>query len=89
MDGRRVIRERDNVHRRLVVEFGLIYAYVYLTDANGKILEEECFRQPFRQETKDIAEESRWCFDYVYEWCQDNILDSLDQQDDPPTDSAR
>ena len=47
----------DQVHRRIVVEYGQWYAYLYITDSNGKILEEEAWKQPFRLDLKDVRDE--------------------------------
>ena len=40
----------DYVERRIVVEIGRQYAYVYMTDGNGKLVpqREESFKQPYR-----------------------------------------
>ena len=43
----------DYVERRIVVEFGLQYAYLYITDGNGKLSDEESFKQPYRLERKE------------------------------------
>ena len=51
------MEHKDQVHRRIVVEYGQWYAYLYVTDANGKILEEEAWKQPFRLDFKDVREE--------------------------------
>ena len=67
-------QEVDDVHRRIVVEYGRWYAYLYMTDANGKILQEEAFKQPFRLDYKDCRDESNDCFQELYQWLQDTIL---------------
>lgn len=66
--------EKDYVFRRIVIEYGRLYAYVYITDQDGKVLEEESFKQPFRLDFKDVKEESKDCFDSVYQHLQDTIL---------------
>lgn len=66
--------ERDYVHRRIVVEYGRLYVYVYVTDDNGKVLEEEAFKQPFRLDFKDVREEATETWQLVYQHLQDTVL---------------
>lgn len=79
-------QQRDYVHRRIVIEYGAIYAYCYMTDGNGKLVEEESFKQPFRLDLKDVAEESRDCYDQVWDWLNDtvNVTPLQDSGDEPP-----
>lgn len=63
----------DDVYRRVVVEYGLQYVYVYLADQHGKILAEDTFRQPYRQERSEAAEEARECFNFVFDTLNDTI----------------
>lgn len=77
----------DTVYRRIVVEYGRVYAYVYITDANGKVLEEEVFKQPFLMSQKEVAEESYDCFQELYQWLQDTILWYATASDDGPDDT--
>lgn len=63
----------DHVHRRIVVEYGALYAYVYMTDANGKILDEDRFKQPFRLDKRDIADESEDCYRSIWDWLNDTV----------------
>ena len=73
----------DHVHRRIVVEYGQLYAYAYMTDGNGKVLEEEQFKQPFRMDRKDIADEAEDCYRSVWDWLNDTVnvtpLQGLDE----------
>ena len=64
---------RDYVERRIVVEFGRLYAYAYLTDGNGKLIEEEPFKQPFRLDRQEVIEEARDLWDMVYDHLNDTI----------------
>jgi cell fate (sporulation/competence/biofilm development) regulator YmcA (YheA/YmcA/DUF963 family) len=66
--------QQDSVHRRITVEYGQHYAYITIQDRNGRIIEEEVFRQPFRLEFKDVHEEATDCFQYVYQHLQDTVL---------------
>lgn len=49
------MRIPDYVERRIVVEFGLHYVYLYITDGAGKLSDEESFKQPYRLERKECA----------------------------------
>lgn len=63
----------DDVYRRVVVEYGLRYVYVYMADQSGKVLTEESFKQPYRLERSDVAEEAKDCFDVIYDMLNDTI----------------
>ena len=79
--------EKDEVHRRIVCEYGRWYVYLYITDSNGKMIEEESFKQPFRLEFKESAEEAKDAFQYLYQYLQDTVLwYSTARDDDPPSD---
>lgn len=75
-------QEKDYVHRRIVVEYGRLYAYCYITDQDGKVLEDESFKQPFRLDFKDVREEAKDCFDFVYQHLQDTVLYFATARDD-------
>ena len=82
--------EKDEVHRRIVCEYGRWYAYLYITDSNGKLIEEESFKQPFRLDWKDSAEEAAEAFHLLYQHLQDTVLwYSTARDDDPPSDSSK
>jgi hypothetical protein len=61
------------VYRRVVVEYGLQYVYVYLADNVGKVLSDEVFRQPYRLERTESADEAKDCFDVIYDMLNDTI----------------
>lgn len=65
----------DYVERRIVVEFGRRYAYVYMTDGNGKLLpeREESFLQPYTLERKEAHEEADDLWQMVYDVLNDTI----------------
>lgn len=77
-------KPHDQVVRRLVVEYGHWYVYVYLTDDTGKVVEEEAFKQPFRLERKEVAEESMDCFHQTYQWILDTTVFSARDAEEPP-----
>lgn len=66
-------RNHEDVIRRIVVEYGQIYAYCYLTDGNGRLLDEEVFKQPFRLDRKEVFDEAKDAYDQVYDWLNDTI----------------
>lgn len=63
----------DDVYRRVVVEFGLQYVYLYIADQAGKVLEDESFKQPYRLERKESAEEAKDLFAAVYDLLNESI----------------
>ena len=64
----------DHVQRRIVVEFGQLYAYCYMTDGNGKILEQELWKQSYMLDAKDANEEAHEAFQAVYQHIQDTVV---------------
>jgi hypothetical protein len=80
---------REDVLRRIVIEYGQMYVYLYMTDGNGKILDEEVFKQPFRLDRKDAAEEAKDTYDNTYDWLNDivNVTPPLQGDDDDKADS--
>ena len=63
----------DDVYRRVVVEFGLQYVYIYLADQNSKVLEDESFKQPYRLERRESAEEASELFAAIYDLLNESI----------------
>jgi len=79
----------DYVERRIVLEYGRLYAYVYMTTGDGKMIagREESFRQPFRLELKEVREESQMAWDVLYDFLNDTInfpTASSDEADGTP-----
>ena len=66
-------RETEDVVRRIVVEYGQVYAYCYITDGNGRLLDEEVWKQPFRLDRKEVHGEAQDTYDQVYDWLNDSI----------------
>jgi hypothetical protein len=64
----------DHVQRRIVVEYGQLYAYCYMTDGNGKILEQELWKQSYMLDAKDANEEAHEAFQAVYQHIQDTVV---------------
>ena len=68
-----VNREEDTIQRRLVVECGLRYVYLYVADGNGKVLDEDAFTQPYRLERKECVEEVEVMYGILYDHLNDTI----------------
>lgn len=66
--------EREPVLRRIVVEYGRQYAYLMFTDPNGRVIDEEVWKQPFRLDTRDALEEAKDAYDLMYSHLQDTVL---------------
>ena len=82
---------KEDVLRRIVVEYGQLYVYIYMTDGNGKILDEEVFKQPFRLDRKDAFDEAKDTYDSTYDWINEivNVTPPLqgDEDDESESDS--
>jgi hypothetical protein len=50
-------KETDVILRRVIIDYGRWYAYLHLEDANGKVILEEVFKQPFQLAQREVAEE--------------------------------
>ena len=61
------MQHQDHIERRIVVEFGLRYAYAYITDGAGKLIDEESFKQPYKLERKECHEEATDVYSLVYD----------------------
>lgn len=68
-----MVREPDSIERRIVIEYGRVYAYLLITDADGKPLDEEVFRQPYRLERREAQEEAKDAYDVIYDWLNETI----------------
>jgi hypothetical protein len=75
-------RGKEDVLRRIVIEYGQLYAYIYLTDGHGKLLDEEVFKQPFRLDRKDAYEEAKDAYDAAYDWINEIVNVTPLQEDD-------
>lgn len=65
----------DYVERRIVVEFGCQYVYLYMTTGDGKLLDdrEESFKQPYRVDRKEAADDARDTWDMIYDHLNDSL----------------
>jgi hypothetical protein len=81
-------RGKEDVLRRIVIEYGQLYAYIYLTDGSGKLLDEEVFKQPFRLDRKDAFEEAKDAYDAAYDLINEIVnVTPLQEDDDDEADS--
>jgi hypothetical protein len=64
---------REDVIRRIVIEYGQMYVYLYMTDGNGRLIDEEVFKQPFRLDRKDAYEEAQDTYDNTFDWLNDIV----------------
>lgn len=81
-------RGKEDVLRRIVVEYGQMYVYLYITDGNGKLLDEEVFKQPWRLDRKDAFEEAKDTYDNTFDWLNDvvNVTPPLQEDDEEDAD---
>jgi hypothetical protein len=81
----------DYVERRIVVEIGRQYAYVYMTDGNGKIVpqREESFKQPYRMDRQEAASDAVDLWDLVYDHLNETINFPLPEGGDDESDSEK
>ena len=65
----------DYVERRIIIEYGRQYAYVYMTTGEGKMIpgREESFRQPFRLELKEARDEAEEVWHVLYDYLNEII----------------
>jgi hypothetical protein len=59
----------DYVERRIVLEYGRQYAYLYMTTGDGKLItsRQESFKQPFRIELKEARDEADEAWHVLYD----------------------
>jgi hypothetical protein len=59
--------------------------YIFTTDANGKVLDEEVFTQPYRLDRQEVHEEAKDIYDLVYDSLNELInFPSASDGDGPP-----
>jgi hypothetical protein len=66
-------REPDSIVRRIVIECGRVYTYAFMTDENGKLMDEDVFKQPFRLDRKDAIEEATELYGVAYDFLNEAI----------------
>lgn len=64
---------KEDVLRRIVIEYGRMYVYLYITDGNGKLLDEEVFKQPFQLDRRDAFDEAKDTYDNTYDWLNEIV----------------
>lgn len=80
----------DTVQWRITVEFGRQYAYLTMTDADGKLLAEyeECFKQPFLLDRKDAKDEAVDAWHMLYDHLNETIVFPLQEDRDDQAESG-
>ena len=81
-------RGREDVIRRIVIEYGQMYVYLYMTDGTGRLIDEEVFKQPLKLERKDAYEEAKDTYDNTFDWLNDivNVTPPLQGEDEDEAD---
>jgi hypothetical protein len=81
----------DYVHRRIVIEHGRRYVYLYMTTGDGKLIaeREESFSQPFTLELKEAEEEATDVWDLVYDHLNDTCNFPADDDGDDGSDELQ
>lgn len=77
--------DREPVLRRITVEYGRHYVYVTFTDANGRLLDEEVWKQPYKLDTREALDEAQDTYDVLYSHCQDTVLFTASSGEDDGT----
>lgn len=79
----------DYVERRIVIEYGRQYVYVYMTDGGGKLIRdrEESFRQPILLDRRDAIEEATETWDLVYQHVNETVNFPLPEAGDDESES--
>lgn len=79
----------DYVERRIVIEYGRQYVYLYMTSGDGKLLpnREESFKQPYVLERAEAAEEAVELWDLCYDHLNDIVNVTLQERDDEESES--
>jgi len=79
----------DYVERRIVIEYGRQYVYLYMTTGDGKLLpnREESFKQPYVLERAEAAEEAVELWDLAYDHLNDIVNVTLQERDDEESES--
>jgi len=77
--------DREPVLRRITVEYGRQYVYVMFTDPNGRVIDEEVWKQPYRLDVRDALDEAREAYDLIYTHLQDTVLFTASSDDEGDT----
>lgn len=79
----------DYVERRIVIEFGRRYVYLYMTTGDGKLLadREESFKQPILLERSEAHAEAVDAWDMLYDHINDSCNFALPDVGDEKSES--
>jgi hypothetical protein len=67
----------DPILGKIVVDFSQKYISVYLCEGDGTVKDGDHFRWPYRLDVKDARQETRDCFDWFYDFCNDTVTRML------------
>jgi len=82
--------ERDNIERRITVEYGRRYVYLTMHDSSAKLLphREEVFQQPFPLTRSESADEAEDCWQACYQHISDAVVFPLQGDGGPAAEST-
>ena len=85
------MRTPDYVERRIVIEYGRRYVYLYMTTGDGKLVSgrEESFRQVYVLERKESHEEAVELWDLCYDHLNDIVNLTLQEGEDGEEESGQ
>ena len=81
----------DPILGKIVVDFSQKYISVYLCEGDGTVKDGDHFRWPYRLDVKEARQETRDCFDWFYDFCNDTVnglADELQDEGDGAADSG-
>ncbi len=81
----------DYVERRIVIEYGRRYVYIYMTTGDGKLIQgrEESFKQPYLLDRQEAHEEATELWDMVYDHLNDTVNVLLQEGDEKEPESEK
>ena len=66
---------------KIVIDFSQKYMSIYLCEGDGTVKDCDHFKFPFRLEVKDVRHETRDCFDFFYDYCNETVNGDELQED--------
>lgn len=69
----------DPVLGKIVVDFSQKYVSVYLCEGDGTVKDADHFKWHYRLDAKEARQETRDCFDWFYDFCNDTVNGLADE----------
>jgi len=69
----------DPIVGKVVLDFSRKYVSIYLCEGDGTIKDCDHFKYPFRLEMKDARQETKDCFDFLYDWANKTVNPDPDE----------